>query len=197
MEWPVDLIQKIKLILVVFSFSLISKTAFGSNYGINFGLGLPYLTQFGVNYVDLSNNYSAEARLNFITLSAGIASVRLTKPEINAKWHPFAGAFFIGMGLGRQFATATATEPTTGADAKYTVRSDVVTTTLGWLWGLTEPGFYGGFDLSYQNPYNVTTIITSDVPVDDEAFTDAKDAGEKFGELGLPLVTFLRIGYLF
>jgi hypothetical protein len=185
---------KLALIILIFGFS---PSAFSSNYGVNFGLGIPYFTQLGVNYVDLSNNLSAEARLNFFTLSAGIASVRLTKPEINAKWHPFTGAFFIGMGLGHQIATAVATEPTTGADIKYSVSSDVVTTSVGWLWGLSEPGFFGGLDFSYQNPYNVYTTISSDVPIDTDAFSDAKEAGKKFGELGLPLFTLIRIGYLF
>ncbi|MCC2679842.1 MAG: hypothetical protein K0R29_2418 [Pseudobdellovibrio sp.] len=187
---------KLKSLLFIFIIALSTK-AFAGPYGVNFGLGIPYLTQLGVNYVDLANNFSAEARLNFFTVSVGIASVRLTKPEINAKWHPFQGAFFVGMGWGIQYATATATEPNTRAGIKYSVVSDTVTTTLGWLWGLSEPGFYGGFDFSYQNPYNVRTVIDSDVPVNDDTYNDAKDAGEKFGSLGLPLFTLIRVGYLF
>lgn len=186
----------VKILLCAFAL-LPSPKAVAGPYGVNFGLGVPYVTQFGVNYVDLPNNLSAEARLNFFTLSVGIASVRLTKPEINVKWHPFSGAFFLGIGLGHQIATATATEPNTGAGIKYSVSSNVVTYTAGWLWGLSEPGFFGGFDFSFQNPYNTYTKIDSDVPVNDDAYTDAKDAGEKFGNLGLPLFTLIRIGYLY
>lgn len=184
--------------IILWAFLLCSSPrAFAGNYGLNLGFGVPYFTQFGVNYVDLSKNLSAEVRLNFFTLSAGIASVRLTKPEINVKWHPFAGPFFLGLGLGHQIATATATAPSSGAGVKYSVSSSVATTTLGWLWGISDVGVFWGVDASYQNPYHVYTTIDSDIPADESAYTDARDAGEKFGELGLPLITLIRVGYLY
>jgi len=185
-----------KLLFFVFIL-FFSQFTYAGPYGVNFGLGIPYVTQLGLNYADLPNNFSAEARLNFFTVSVGIASVRLTKPEINAKWHPFAGGFFVGMGWGVQYATATATEPNTRAGIKYSIVSETVTTTFGWLWGLSEPGFFGGLDFSYQNPYNVRTVIETDVPVSDDSFQEAKNAGEKFGSVGLPLFTLIRIGYMF
>jgi hypothetical protein len=177
---------------------LVSQNSFSAgNYGVNGAFGIPYIIQGGVNYVDLPNNFSAELRLNFFTISAGVASVRLTKPEINAKWHPFQGAFFLGLGLGHQIATVTASEPNTGAGVKFSVSSTVATTSLGWMWGLGSPGLFGGFDFGWQNPYHVYTTVDSDIPTNDEAYEDAEDAARKFGEMGLPLVTLIRIGYLF
>ena len=187
----------LKIILLAF-FLCFSPRTFAGNYGLNIGLGVPYLTQFGINYVDLPKNLSAEVRLNFFfTISAGIASVRLTKPEVNVKWHPFTSSFFLGIGLGHQIATATATEPSSGAGVKYSVSSSVATTTLGWLWGISDVGLFGGVDVSYQNPYHVYTTIDTAIPADDTAYTDAREAGEKFGNLGLPLITLIRIGYLY
>ncbi len=182
---------------LLFVFLITGPAALAGNYGVNGGFGIPYIVQAGVNYADLPNNFSAELRLNFFTLSAGVASVRLTKPEVNAKWHPFQGAFFLGLGLGHQVATATASEPNSGAGVKFSVSSTVATTSLGWMWGLENPGLFGGFDIGWQNPYHVYTSVDSDIPSNSDAYEDAEDAARKFGELGLPVITLIRLGYLF
>ena len=178
-------------------FMVIAPMATAASYGVNYGFGLPYVFQLGGNYVDLDNNFSAELRLNFFTVSAGVASVRLTKPEVNVKWHPFQGAFFLGLGLGHQIATVSASEPSSGAGVKFSVSSTVATTSLGWMWGITSPGLFGGLDFGWQNPYHVYTTVDSDIPSNDNAYEDAEDAARKFGELGLPLFTLFRIGWLF
>ena len=92
---------------------------------------------------------------------------------------------------------ATGPDATTSLTATVKITATTLTTSMGWLWGFSDGGFFGGVDFGYQSPMSPETTITSDLSTTDEAYKDAVEQGDKLGETGIPLFTFLRIGYLF
>ena len=175
----------------------LTPSLWAGSFGLNVGLGAPYLTQFGVNYVSASNKYSADINYGTITLNSGLSKASLSKPEVNLKWHPFAGAFFLGLGIGQQTLSAEATDVVTGQTAKVEVTSIAVTPNLGFMWGLKNQGFFIGIDAGFQNPLSPSTTITSALPTTDPAYIDAETQAKDLGETAFPVFTFVRIGYLF
>ncbi len=169
----------------------------GSHFGFNAGTGIPYTTQFGINYVGDSNTFSAELSYNTITITSGLSSASLTKPEFMMKWHPFSGAFFLGLGLGQQTLTGSATDSATGQKAKVEVVSKTLTPTIGWMWGVVDGGLFGGLDFGMQSPSGAETTITSILPSTNQAYQDAVKQGNDLGSTGFPVFTLLRVGYLF
>lgn len=177
--------------------SVNASAAGGSHFGFNAGFGLPYTTQLGINYVASSGMFGVDLSYNMISLSSGLATASLTKPEVMPKWYPFGGALFIGVGIGQQTLSASATDAATGATAKVEVTSMTLTPTLGWLWGKSDGGIIFGFDFGLQQPSGAKTTITSSLPTTNRAYLDAVDQGNTLGNTSFPVFTLLRLGYLF
>ena len=78
------------LVFVTLSFSAHYAKA---GLGINLGIGLPFVQQYGLDY-KMSDKFSAEVLVNGLDLSLGEAGVEMSKTEIGLKYHPFGGAFF-------------------------------------------------------------------------------------------------------
>ena len=94
--------------------------------------------------------------------------------------------------------TAEATDTVTSQTVEIEVKAQTITTSMGWMWGADDGGFYGGMDFGYQSPSSPETTITD--PFGDttsEAYQDAEDQADKLGETALPLFTLLKIGFLF
>jgi len=180
------------LVFVTLSFSAHYANA---GLGINLGIGLPFVQQYGLDY-KMSDKFSAEVLVNGLDLSLGEAGVEMSKTEIGLKYHPFGGAFFLGLAYGNFNTTATATQSGNQVEAK--VEGSALTTKLGWMWGVANDGFYFGMDIGYQSPMGTSTDIDAGgVPTSSEEYQDAKEAAEKYGESGTVNLTFFRIGYLF
>jgi hypothetical protein len=205
---------KLKMIfLLICLTSPFAHAAGGSHLGFNVGFGLPYTSQYGLNYVTASNRFSFSLGYNALNLSVDSTTVSstggtvtsstttttlaLTKPEFMIKWHPFMGAFFLGVGFGQQTLLVSGKESLTGETAELKVTSTTITPTLGWMWGMTDGGFFGGMDFGSQIPSGVTTTVTTTLPETNQTYIDAKEQGDKFGNASLGLLTLLRIGYLF
>lgn len=175
----------------------VSSSAWGGNFGFVMGTGLPFTSQFGLSYLTGSKSLSFDLMYNSFKLTSGLANVSMTKPELMAKWHPFAGSFYLGVGVGQFTLSADATDALTSLTAKVTVTSLAVTPTMGWAWGISNGGFFMGLDFGYQSPSGAKTEIESLLPTTDQAYIDAVEQGNKLGETALPVFSFLKFGYLF
>lgn len=191
--------------LFVSSFSF----AGGSMYGANFGMGIPYLSQVGLNYIHPSKYFSSELSYNRFNMSVEDGStltVDLTKIEFALRWHPFAGSFYVGVGVGNQTLVVKATEfiLANTVESKAEVKSNLITPQFGWLWGMSDGGLFGGIDFSLHSPSSPKTTFTTNADSTEQATQayqdlerDVNEEGDKFGETSYISFTFLRIGYLF
>lgn len=178
----------------------------GHSFGFNVGTGLPYLSQAGLNYAHSSGMFSAEIGYGAFNLSVDDVGVSLTKTELSLRWHPFAGAFYLGAGIGQQTLSSKATDTISGQsiEAKLDVTSSVLTPQMGWQWGVADRGFWVGLDFGMQSPSGAKSTLTTNADSTIQATaeyqkmkTDTEDQGQKFGEASLPVFSFLRLGYLF
>ncbi len=168
-----------------------------TGFGISGGIGLPYITQFGVDY-HLNEMFSAHFNYNNLDLSVDTAKLKLTMPELLVYFHPFSGSFFIGGGLGQETLKSSARDSTTNLEASIEVKATTTIIKTGWVWGTDDGGFFGGLDYSYIMPSGASSTITAPgVPTTSKEYQDAVDAADKFGSTAYGNLTFLKIGYLF
>ncbi|MEZ4870698.1 MAG: hypothetical protein R2827_00340 [Bdellovibrionales bacterium] len=187
--------RSVLLKIATFCVLLASHSAF-AGVGFNVGGGLPYTSQFGVNWF-ISDQFSAEVSFNQLSLSSGTASLSMTKPEIGIKWHMFKGSFFLGLALGQFTLESVGTDPVSSLEAKAEITATAMTVTMGWLWSISDGGFFWGLDFGYQSPSGVDTTITGPLSPGDTAYDDAEELANDMGDTALPLFTFLRLGYMF
>lgn len=175
-------------------------------YGLNVGVGVPYLTQVGLNYLHSSNMFSAEIAYDALNMTIDDVSVGLNKTELSARWHPFMGAFYLGIGLGKQAMTGKAKDTINGqsVEVKVDITSSTLTPQVGWMWGIADGGFFFGVDFGFQSPSGVKSTFTTNADVAAKATAeykelekDALDKADKLGKTGIPTFTLLRFGYLF
>lgn len=186
--------KKYLLVLVLLVGSVQSLKA---DVGISFGLGAPYVSQPGLD-LTLGDRFSIVARANTFAIDLGEAAVDLSMPEVSVLWHPFAGSFFLGAGIGSQTLDVSATEIDTGLTASTEVSSTVMLAKLGWMWGKSNGGFWGGLDVTFISPTSSDVEIDAPgVPTDSEIYEDVESAAETFAETAYVNITFLRLGYLF
>ena len=190
-------ILKLSVLMFLISGSLLqAKAAGGSGFGGHFGMGLPFLSQYGLNY-QFSDKFGISASQNVFSVEVDSVKVELSLPEIMFNYHPFGGAYFIGLGVGQQsFEVSTGT---TGVD-RVAIEVEAMNTILktGWMWGLADQGFWFGIDFAMMSPSNAESTITAPgVPTTDQAYIDAKEAADQYGESSYSNLTFARFGYIF
>lgn len=183
---------KVLLLAASLTFATNAQAAFG----INAGTGIPYLSQVGLDWTLASKTWGFQFEYNILSLSTGLASASLTKPEIMAKWHPMQGSFFLGLGIGQQVLSSKATDATTGQTAEVSVTSMALTPTLGWMWGSGDGGLWFGLDFGMVMPSGATVTITSALPDTNQAYIDARNQGRTLGETQYTAFG-LKLGYLF
>ena len=169
-----------------------------SDLGLNVGLGLPYVSQYGINYT-MGPSWSVNLEVNTLDISTGEASVKLGMNEFGINWHPFAGSFFIGLGIGQQKLEVSASDLGTGASASVDVTSTTTIAKLGWMWGKADGGLWFGMDLAFISPTGseVNVETTGGLGTNTQEYQDVLDAGEQFGSTAYANITFARLGYLF
>lgn len=171
-----------------------SATAMGG-VGLNVGVGVPFLSQAGINY-QFNPTFGMSANYGLFEMTSGISKVKLAMPELLVNYHPFEGSFFLGAGLGQETMEAVATS--NGQTASITVDAMTTVVKTGWMWGIGNGGFWFGMDISYIAPTGAKeTIVAPGVATTDQVYLDAHDAAEKFGKLSYTNITFARIGWLF
>jgi hypothetical protein len=179
-------------------------------FGVHASVGLPHPVNFGLNYMHSSRIFSSEISTGSYSLKVSGVDVKLENLELALRWHPFAGAFFVGGLLGNQKITAVKTELVTDGivSANVTgtaeVKSNYLTPHLGWFWGMDDGGFFVSFDIGLQTPSGVSTTFSSDVPAALQSHADyvqleadVKDEGNKVGNMSLPYMTLLKLGWMF
>lgn len=175
-------------------------------FGFNVGVGFPYLAMVGINYVHSSGFISAELGLNSLNIKASEVTVTMKKTELSLKWHPFAGSFYLGAGFGNQSLSGTSKETISSqsVEAKIEITSNTLTPQIGWMWGISDGGFFGGIDFGFQSPSGVKSTLTTNADPAVKATADyqkleadVRDQGKKLGEIGIPTMTLIRLGYLF
>lgn len=165
--------------------------------GVNYGFGLPYASQLGLNYT-MGSSLTLHAAQNSLSISSGLASIDLSMPEISVLWHPFDGSLFIGAGLGSQKFSATATELLTSQTASVDVTSTVTLFKFGWMWGKADGGLWFGIDFTMISPSSSDIEITAPgLTTNDTAYKDVEAAAETFASTSYTNTTIARIGYLF
>lgn len=174
--------------------------------GISAGAGVPFPTQYSINYVHPSNKFSADINYNDISISVSNISVALKKTDLGLQWHPFAGSFYLGLNYGPQTLTAKSTDTISSIEVTSTVevKSDTLTSHIGWMWGMADGGFFAGMDFGFESPSNAQTTLTTDADAAVQATpeyaaleADVQKQGKAFGETGFAVMTLLKIGYLF
>lgn len=167
------------------------------NFGVNLGVGFPFLTQAGINF-KLSDKVDLGATYNLLNLSFGEAKAKLAMPEVFVAYHPSGGSFFIGAGLGQESLEVSATDATTST--KITAEVDAMTAIgkLGWMWGYDNGGFWFGIDFAFIMPLDAEVTITAPgVPTTDPEYVDVQEAADKFGDAAYYNLTFARFGWVF
>lgn len=183
----------ILLFVLIFGYSMQSK----ADLGFNFGMGLPYLGQYGLDYT-LGKSFTLSASQNSVSVTTGEASVDLSMPQILLNWHPFQGAFYIAAGVGSQSLDVEAVEAQTGLFARASVNSNTNLARIGWMWGKDNSGFWFGMDLTYIMPSGASIEIESNgFSSTDEEYKDVETAAEDFGDTSYINITFARFGWLF
>lgn len=169
----------------------------GAGLGFNVGIGLPFLSQAGLDW-RFSNTFGITAAYNALDISSGEASAKLTMPELLLNYHPFSGAFFIGVGIGKENLKVTAKDSTGVHEAKIEVEATTTVAKAGWKWGIANGGFWFGMDLAYIIPSSPKrTITAAGVPETDESYIDAVDVADRFGKQTYINLTFARFGFVF
>lgn len=176
---------------------LVATTNSRAEIGVNVGLGLPFVQQFGLN-MTMGPNWSANLGYNKLSLSTGEATADLTMPEVMMNWHPFGGAFFMGLGLGQETLVSEASDSDTGVTAKGEVTAMTTIAKLGWMWGKANGGFWFGMDLAFISPSGAEEeFSTTGGTPSAESEKDVRDSLKTFGETAFTNITFARFGYLF
>lgn len=179
-------------------------------FGLHAALGLPHPITYGVDYVHSSGYFSAGFSVGSYSAKSEDVDVSLANSDLALRWHPFAGAFYLGVMVGKQTITAKKAETVTNGiitetvNAEIKVESNTMTPHLGWMWGVSDGGLFVSFDLGMQNPSGVTTTFTTDAPPTVTGSQDYRDLeddvkkkGNDIGNTSLPYIGLLKIGYLF
>lgn len=189
--------KSIVLFFTALIFSCMTKAASSGGFGASVGAGVPFLSQAGINYYP-SDKLGFYLGYNLLDIKVGTATAKLSMPELMVNYHPFAGAFFIGLGVGQETLKTTATDLTTSLEAAIEVTAMTSIAKLGWMWGVSNGGFWFGMDMSFISPSSPKKTITAPGLTEaDQAYKDAEDAADKFGNTAYSNVTFARIGWLF
>lgn len=173
-----------------------AQKAQASQFGFYYAMGLPYTTQYGLNYVTDSQKFSFDLSYNSFAVNLGLAKVSLTKPELNLKWHPFTGSFFLGLGLGQMSLNTTAVEPNTLAELTLALNATTISPNLGWMWGKANGGFWFGMDVGFQTASSGEPTIDTTIPTTSQTYIDALQSKDTYGK-SMALMTFFKLGYLF
>lgn len=186
-----------KRLLLSFVALIILVPSARADIGLNIGMGVPFISQFGIDYT-MGTHWTLSASQNSISLKSDEASVDLTMPQVLLNFHPFGGVFYIGVGAGKETLTAEATDSTTGYTAKAEISANTALARVGWMWGKMNSGFWFGMDVTYVSPSGgKVNIDANGVPTTSQEYKDVEKAGEDFGKTAYTSFTFARFGWLF
>jgi hypothetical protein len=169
--------------------------------------------------VKLGTAFSVGAEFSMLpelTIPGGVAKLRLMAGQLNGRWFPFGGAFFLGAGFGYQAFKASLTK--IKDNGSLVVTADMsglfVAPQIGWLW-VWRSGLALGLGLGLQIPIPKDPVVSSTYdgqPVPDQAgpgfpqdVVDSAHSQEdtvrtlaKFVvKYPVPTIDLLRLGFFF
>lgn len=174
--------------------------------GLHAALGLPHPLRAGLVYVHHSHIFSVEANYGAFSVDASGVTAKMNNMELGLRWHPFMGSFYVGALVGNRKLDLEKKEVISGQDIamKAEVKSNYIAPNVGWMWGADDGGFFASMDLGLLSPSGVTTTFSSNAdaavqttPEYVQLDKDVRDAGNKLGEISLPMWTLVKLGWLF
>lgn len=161
--------------------------------GVPQPLGIQLLTRIadtfgvGLGYASLPQSFG-DAVLSL----AGVSNAHLSSDavDLDLRWYPFHGSFFLGASAGRQTLTASAGQ--SGQQAQIDATTWFATPRLGFLFVLGN-GISLGLDGGVQLPVATNSVVT---PPGGTASSAARAAADLIASTPLPSV-HLWLGYFF
>lgn len=175
-------------------------------FGAHVALGIPSPLSGGLNYVHSSQIFSVELNMGSYGMKASDVDVKMSNAEIGLRWHPFMGSFFVGSYIGNRALVIEKSDTIQGQsiNLKAEVKSNYVAPHVGWMWGMSNGGYFGGMELGVLSPSGAKASFSSNADAAvkttkeyKDLNDEVKDQGEKLGEITLPLWTMIKIGWLF
>jgi len=166
---------------------------------------LPRPFSFGAEskWIDLLGLSASYGFLPQITLSS--VSLKISGYDVRFKIYPFRGSFFLGVGYGKQSFTGSSTQDISAVSTTVNVTQDntFIAPQMGWNW-VWNSGLFMGVDLGVQLSMSHTTTVTDNVnaliqltPQYAQMRSDIIKNADLIGKTPLPLLTLIKIGYLF
>lgn len=174
--------------------------------GPTVNVSFPRIRELALEYKSGNGFFSAAAISGGFSLKPeSKIEATFSNYEIRGRLHPFAGSFFLGLGLGTQSIKIKATDSisSTNVDLNLDIASTYMVPHIGWL-TVYSFGLTFGFDIGTVIPSGVKSTVTSNANSTIQAQSeyqklksDAQSAGDKLGKTSLPYVTLLKVGWLF
>jgi hypothetical protein len=209
--------------------AVVDKTEPFPNLGPTFSIEVPHPL-----FLDLekrwNKSFSSAIGLGGFKLTVNTSSIPVAlgigAVDGRFRWHPFEGAFFIGVMVGYQSIWASGQDsiPVSGSVpglgsvsttaniiASVNVSGLYAAPHIGWLW-VWDSGFTLGAELGWQFDFaSSTSIQTSGATDQDQLLVDlaklttqyqnlqtqVQNAGNQIGNTGFPYFCLIRVGYLF
>ena len=175
-------------------------------FGLSASVGLPHPLNVGREYLHSSKLCSVGVSTGSFSHTQEGAKLGIGSSDVALRWHPFRGSFYLGALLGEQKITGEKTEVISSQSitAEVEVKSSYSTPVLGWMWGSGNGGFYASMEFGYQTPSGVKSKLVTNAdsivratPEYAELEKDVKDAANDIGNMSLPHVVLLKLGWLF
>lgn len=183
-------------------------------------IGFPHPITYGVEALlaDLVSLGFSTGSYNVTQIDK--ANVKIKSWDVFARWHPFAGNFFVGGAYGHQDIdgrfeddvnlTLNGFPTTVPARVDAAIKSNYISPRFGWM-GVYPSGLTLGFEVGAQIPLSPDTSVDATVPgvspLEEAAvkstadYQDLKkqadDAVKILGKKTLPFLTLLKVGWLF
>ncbi len=176
-----------------------------SRLGLHATLGVPHPTEVGLDFLTANESFGFSLLGGSSSATFSDTKIGISHMELQLRYHPWSSAFYLGLGTGNHTVKASKTETVSGVPVKAEVeiKSPYLSPQVGWIW-LWDSGFNLGFQVGAIVPSGNTTSFTTDAPTLVQLHPDylklekdVKDAGDKFGQSTLPLLTLVRVGWLF
>lgn len=181
-------------------------------FGLHIGLGFPQVLGVGLNYFSPDRTWGLNLTMggfNYDKAKSGTdpeIQLRYGNTNLSGRYHPFAGAFYVGAGIGSHRATIEAKETYAGQQvtAVATLTGNFIAPHVGWLW-LTDFGLTISTEIGAQIGFSAKTTIdegtTNAVVLNDANYLknkkDIEDQGKQIFNSTLPYLTLIRLGYVF
>ena len=148
------------------------------------GLEVKIFRHFGASF---DYDFLPDITVDNVTVSTRVWNVA-------AKVYPFGGAFHAGLAVGAYNFQGTMVEANTGLSGKVTVSSIFIAPQIGWRW-VWQSGLFLATDVGWAFPISYGATVEAPAPA--QTLRDIQTTADRWVKVGIPLVGFLQVGWLF